>query len=483
MTVVEKRSQNGRILVVEPTWKLGAFIKRDRRECRVEIGYYLAWYARQRAFKMIFGDVDLEYEQVWDYAVSILKYNPGSTTVVKVDGVQNPQPVFQRLYVCLQACKQGFMAGCRPILGVDGAHLKGAYPGILLTAVGKNGNNNIFPVAWAVVEVENGETWTWFLEILRKDIASVADSVTWVHEADELTYMSDRKKGLLDSFATVMPVADTRYCCRHIWSNFKNKFPGTVYKEHFWKAARSTTEHMEQIKKMSADAYNYLNAIPPAHWSRHKFSSHSKSGMLLNNCCESFNNVLREARTKPILQLMEWFVHRGLQQVSNMRVTQADLMEFEVDDLEDTYVVNLQTKACSCNRLTLMGIPCWHALACIQLRRLDIEQFIHPAYHVETYTKTYAPTFKAMPGHQKWEVTPYPRPLPPAHRNLLGRPSSKKRKKENKCPTPPVEKPKRPPGKPKKVAEAGQPRAGQAAEANSSQASQQSILLSAPHGT
>ncbi|XP_021726825.1 uncharacterized protein LOC110693949 [Chenopodium quinoa] len=519
-----------------PTWKLATFIKRARRECKVEIRYYLAWYARQRAFKMIWGDAALEYEKVWDYAAAILKYNPGSTAVVKVDEVLNPQPVFQRLYVCLQVWKQGFMAGCRPILGVDGAHLKGAYPGILLTAVGKDGNNNIFPVAWAVVEVENGETWTWFLELLRRDIELVVDSVTWVHEADELTYMSDRQKGLLDAFSTVMPNVDTRYCCGHIWSNFKNKFPGTVYKEHFWKAARSTTEHhfkqhMKDIKRLSVDAFNYLQAIPAAHWSRHKFSTSSKSGMLLNNCCESFNNVLREARAKPILQLMEWIrkyvmgrffakkeglktfngvimptvlkmVHRGLQQVSNMRVSQADLMEFEVDDSGDTYVVNLENKACSCNRWTLMGIPCWHALACIQLRRLDIENFIHPAYHVETYTK--------------WEVTPYPRPLPPAHRNLPGRPSHKKRKKEagedkerknvkrekvqNKCsncgglghyknkyPSPPIDKPKRQPGRPKKVAATGQPVAVQAAGTTSSQqlsqstqASQHFISLSAP---
>ncbi|XP_021771784.1 uncharacterized protein LOC110735917 [Chenopodium quinoa] len=392
------------------------------------------------------------------------------------------------------------MAGCRPILGVDGAHLKAAYPGILLTVVGKDGNNNT--VAWAVFGVA--------------------------------------KKGHSNSCRLchlVMPDADTRYFCRHIWSNFKNKFPGTVYKEHFWKATRSTTEHhfkqhMQEIKKLSVEAFNYLQAIPPAHWSRHKFSYFSKSGMLLNNCCESFNNVLKEARTKPILQLMEWvrryvmgrffakkeglksfagvimptilkMVHRGLQRVSNMRVSQADLMEFEVDDSEDTYVVNLETKACSCNRWTLMG--------------LDIENFIHPAYHVETYTKTYAPTFKAMLGHhQQWEVTPYPRPLPPVHRNLPGRPSSKKRKNEagedkerknvkrakvqnkcsncgglghykNKCPSPPIDKPKRKPGRPKKVAAAGQAVAGQAAGATSSQqlsqsaqASQHSISLFAP---
>lgn len=85
---------------------------------------------------------------------------------------------------------------------------------------------------------------------------------------------------------------------------------------------------------------------------------------------------------------------------SLLLIGQADLIEFEVDDLEDTYVVNLENKACSCNRWTLMGIPCWHGLACIQLRRLDIENFIHPTYHVETYTKEYAPSLKAMPGHQ-----------------------------------------------------------------------------------
>ncbi|XP_048501631.1 uncharacterized protein LOC104904164 [Beta vulgaris subsp. vulgaris] len=226
----------------DPTWKLKAFMKRARRECKCELGYYKAYYARERALKMIFGDADVEYERVWDYAAAIRKYNPGSTAVVKVEGVENPFPQFQRLYVCLAACKAGFVAGCRPIIGVDGAHLKGPYPGILLTAVGKDGNNNIYPVAWAVVETESSETWSWFLELVRDDIASVADSITWVHEQDELTYMSDRQKGLLDAFKTVMPNAETRYCCRHIWSNFKNKFPGVVYKEHFWKAARSSTK-------------------------------------------------------------------------------------------------------------------------------------------------------------------------------------------------------------------------------------------------
>ena len=90
------------------------------------------------------------------------------------------------------------MASCRPILGVDGAHLKGQFPGILLTAVGKDGNNNIFHVAWAVIETKNEETWTWFLQLLNDGLSSVASSTSWVEERGKsVTFISDRQKVLL----------------------------------------------------------------------------------------------------------------------------------------------------------------------------------------------------------------------------------------------------------------------------------------------
>lgn len=36
---------------------------------------------------------------------------------------------------------------CRPIIRVDGCFLKGPHGGILLTAVGVDPNNNLFPIA------------------------------------------------------------------------------------------------------------------------------------------------------------------------------------------------------------------------------------------------------------------------------------------------------------------------------------------------
>ena len=62
------------------------------------------------------------------------------------------------------------MVGCRPIIGVDGCHLKGAYGGQLLTIVGIDGNNCMFPIAYAEVELENKNAWVWFLELLTADL-------------------------------------------------------------------------------------------------------------------------------------------------------------------------------------------------------------------------------------------------------------------------------------------------------------------------
>lgn len=42
-----------------------------------------------------------------------------------------------------------------------------------MIAVGVDGNNEFYPVAYAIVEVENGENWRWFLEMLRDDLSIV----------------------------------------------------------------------------------------------------------------------------------------------------------------------------------------------------------------------------------------------------------------------------------------------------------------------
>ena len=61
----------------------------------------------------------------------------------------------------------------------------------LLSAIAKDGNDNIFPVVMAVVEQENKDSWIWFLEQFTDDISRL--------EKLNLVFINDRQKVLSSS--------------------------------------------------------------------------------------------------------------------------------------------------------------------------------------------------------------------------------------------------------------------------------------------
>ncbi|XP_021747291.1 uncharacterized protein LOC110712855 [Chenopodium quinoa] len=83
---------------------------------------------------------------------------------------------------------RGLLNGCRGLVGVDGCHLKGNYGGILLSVVSLDPNNEIFPIAIAVVDSENKTSWTWFFHHLKNILTNDG--------RDEWTIISDRQKGI-----------------------------------------------------------------------------------------------------------------------------------------------------------------------------------------------------------------------------------------------------------------------------------------------
>jgi hypothetical protein len=94
--------------------------------------------------------------------------------------------LFENCYMSLDACKRGFLAGCRPIIVIASCHIKNRFGGVMLAAVGVDLNDCIFHLAIAIVEVEDTNTWKWLLSTLKKDL-EIQNTRPW-------TCMSDRQK-------------------------------------------------------------------------------------------------------------------------------------------------------------------------------------------------------------------------------------------------------------------------------------------------
>ena len=99
----------------------------------VNISVRKASKARERAQEFV--DESYIEQYLWDYCAELRRSSPDSTVLMKTHtynegdlaakmDLQIGVPYFERLYICWAGCKKGFLAGCRPIIGLDACHLK-----------------------------------------------------------------------------------------------------------------------------------------------------------------------------------------------------------------------------------------------------------------------------------------------------------------------------------------------------------------------
>ncbi|GJY70649.1 mutator type transposase, partial [Tanacetum coccineum] len=228
----------------------------------------------------------------------------------------------------------------------------GPWPGQILTAVGVDANNGIYPVAYAIVEAESKASWCWFLNLLGEDLGIEANF--------NYTFISDRQKGLIQAIASVFPSAEHRYCVRHIHENMKSQFKGGVYKEMLWNAAKATSEgefkkKMGELKSFNSDAYDWLMKIPLEQWSRAHFSGRAKCDLLINNICEVFNRQLVDGRDQPIITCLEYireYLMKRIVVVQKVIAKTVGPLTPSVTKMpyKDQYVVNMDRRVSSCRK-------------------------------------------------------------------------------------------------------------------------------------
>ncbi|XP_052724073.1 uncharacterized protein LOC108346627 [Vigna angularis] len=292
------------------------------------------------------------------------------------------------------------------------------------------------PLAYVVVEVENKDSWQWFLELLIDDLGGQELS-------SRITYISNQQKGLVTALQELLPGVENRFCVRHIYANFRKKFPGHILRRLLWKATSSTHPQaweavMREIKYVNPDAFKHLLAISPRYWSRSRFTGKAGCDTLVNNMSEAFNSVIVHARGKPIITMMEdiriyimkrWAANR--QKITTFEGCLCPKVKkrFEKElHLTKFWIPSWSDKVeCSCTKWTLTRIPCCHALAAMKFLNINGEDYVSNWFRRATYQETYIPMIYPINSHHLWEMISHPDVLPPPKRVLPGRPKKKRR--------------------------------------------------------
>ncbi|XP_019154357.1 PREDICTED: uncharacterized protein LOC109150834 [Ipomoea nil] len=419
-TKVAKRLKNE--IKSHSNWKMEEFREKVCHDEKFNISNKHAYRAMAKAKTVIQGELEDSFNKLWSYCLAIQKTNPMTSCIVKLSDLEDPvgRKRFLRMYICWEGYKY-----CRPIVGVDGCHLKGKMGGQLLTAVGVDANDGIFPLAYAIVEGETKDSWIWFLELLKKDLGITEGN------DHEITFIFDKQKGLIPAFHNVIPTAKHRFCVRHLHGNMKVAgFQGKAIKDVLWDAARATTINsfklaLRKIKELDVKAFEWLSDKHPSEWSRSHFSFTAKCDMLVNKEGKPLNGTLQS-------------VQEFLKNLRRMRRQQGDTWDTSVVNnclrLEECGKINAKltwgTRTCSCKKWDLTGIPCKHAICAIWLKngKGPTYQFVSPLYSIDTYLKAYAGCINPMSGHEEWPMTDREPPLPPLYTAKRERPKKQRKR-------------------------------------------------------
>ncbi|XP_075080265.1 uncharacterized protein LOC142165791 [Nicotiana tabacum] len=396
----------------------------------------------------------LEFGRILDYRDELLRTNPESTCVVKLgEANESGKAVFQSFYVCFGALKNAFM-GCRKCIGLDGCFLKGVCRGQLLVVVAKDANNQMLPLAWAVMEYENKNTCTWFVSLLKDDLG--------LGDGRGFTLITDMQKGLLAAIQDIIPACEHRMCARHILANWSKNWRGIQRRMLFWKCARSTyeAELKKNLKALSMLGKNIVDDLlyyNKETWCKVYFNVEVKCDVVDNNMAESFNAWILAARHKTIITMLEEIIVKMMTRIAKLRefantwscnispmalkVLEENIEKsmrctiffngdtgYQVKEETNQHIVCLRNNICSCRAWMLKGIPCPHAIAAMYYKGYEPADYVDNCYMKETYLMTYSHFLQPLNNMEMWPASTNPPVAPPVVKSMPGRPKKIRRK-------------------------------------------------------
>ncbi|VVA35383.1 PREDICTED: MuDR family transposase [Prunus dulcis] len=441
-------------LKVSPNYKPKDIADDIKREYGIQLNYSQAWRAKEIAREQLQGSYKEAYNQLPYFCERIKETNPGSVAAFTT----KEDSSFHRFFVSFHASIVGFREGCRPLIFLDSTPLNSKYQGVLLAAIAADGDDGIFPVAFAVVDAETDDNWHWFLLELKSAVSI----------SQQITFVADVQNGLKKSLTEVFDKCYHCYCLRHLAEKLNKDLKGQFSHEarrfminDFYAAAyapklEAFQRSADNIKGISPEAYNWVIQSGPEHWAN-AFSGGARYNHMTSNFGQQFYSWVSEAHELPITQMidvlrgktMEAFYSRRVE--SNQWVTRLTPSKEEKLQKETTIAQSLQVLLsqgstfevrgesvdivdidhwdCSCKGWQLTGLPCCHAIAVFECIGRNPYDYCSRYFTVESYRSTYAESIhpvpnvdRPLPGESSLAavtVTPPPTRRPP------GRPKMK----------------------------------------------------------
>ncbi|XP_058185823.1 uncharacterized protein LOC131303050 [Rhododendron vialii] len=407
--------------------------KEIREEVRTKTNYApiqaVKFFEKYYAGDELYGDYALSFDQLRWYAEVAKEKNPGSVIDVEYCDKTN---CFRRIFVAFDACIKGFNY-CRPLLALDGTFLKGRYIGTPFGAIGKDGDQGLFPVAYGIADSENDKNWLRFLRKLSTILSS-----------RPITFIIDRHSGLLKGILKVFPNGYHGYCLTHLKNNLRDKFKGRLsngFRDREVELfsccayAPSIPNYEEAFKELcnvgGPKAKGFVELLPLDKWANAYFEGR-RYGVICLNPVESFNKWILEARHLPILKVIDMIRVKLMEQMCDRRQQSwkwNDIVCPEMDkklvtsfnkgrswtvakESEDVFdMFSLPTVVVDVQRWTC-------TLKAIQKVGLQVSNYINPFYIVEAFRLSYESMINPIPTLGAPEVTKENRVvLPPKKRN------------------------------------------------------------------
>ena len=170
----------------------GALREMMRTDHSVPISYWTAWKSREIAIENGRGNAEAAYNTLPSYLQQLAIVNPGTLVALETNKGPGSGRRFKYLFLSFGASQKGFDFMRRVVI-IDGTHLKGKFAGCLLTASAQDGNYQIFPIAFGIVDSENDQSWAWFFTKLLAVVPDTAD----------LVFVSDRHTAIYSGIRRV----------------------------------------------------------------------------------------------------------------------------------------------------------------------------------------------------------------------------------------------------------------------------------------